>query len=195
VCSSDLVWSDRVINCLNKLSEQQYCRTDLLAAKLLIGDARKTLSQLSSSQFLADGIFLDPFSPPKCPQLWTVEFLNLLASHLKPQGRLATYSCAASVRNALQLTGLHFGPTPGVGRRSPGTVASFSLTSIPPLSQQEREHLQTRAAIPYRDPRLEDSPEQIKARRIIEQNCSSLQPSSHWKKRWLSQGKSINNSV
>ena len=65
--------------------------------------------------------FKDPFSPPNCPQLWTVEFL--------------------------------------------GTVASWSGTDLPMLSQQEQEHLLTRAAIPYPDPQLSDSTEVILHRR------------------------------
>ena len=71
-----------------------------------------------------------------------------------------------------------------VGRRSPGTVASFVEKNLPPLSQKEKEHLLTRASIPYRDPQLSDSSETIVYRRQLEQQKSSLEPTSHWKKRW-----------
>lgn len=175
-----------VLDCLSKLADLHYCDTPLLEARLLLGDARSNLPQLKQRGWKADAIFLDPFSPPKCPQLWTVEFIALVADCLSVEGRLATYSCAASVRAALQLAGLHFGSTPAVGRRSPGTVASFNSRNIPPISEREREHLQTRGAIPYRDPFLKDSPDQIRERRLIEQDCSSLEPTSQWKKRWYS---------
>ena len=127
--------------------------------------------------------FKGPFSPPNCPQLWTVEFLERVAKCLSSSGRLATYSCAAAVRTALITIGLKIGSTPPVGRRSPGTVASWSSTDLPMLSQQEQEHLLTRAAIPYRDPQLSDSTEVILHRRQQEQYTSSLEPTSHWRKR------------
>ncbi|MCT7981770.1 MnmC family methyltransferase [Laspinema sp. A4] len=153
---------------------------------LWLGDARKTIQQVVNQGFQVDAIFLDPFSPPNCPQLWTVEFLGWVARCLSPTGRLATYSCSASVRTALMAAGLKLGATAPVGRRSPGTVASFCDRDLPPLSPQEQEHLQTRAATPYRDPNLSDSAEEIRQRRQQEQDLSPLEPTSSWKKRWAS---------
>ncbi|WP_254567676.1 tRNA (5-methylaminomethyl-2-thiouridine)(34)-methyltransferase MnmD [Oscillatoria sp. HE19RPO] len=153
---------------------------------LWLGDARKTIQQVVNQGFQADAIFLDPFSPPNCPQLWTVEFLGWVARCLSPTGRLATYSCSASVRTALMAAGLNIGATAPVGRRSPGTLASFCDRDLPPLSPQEQEHLQTRAATPYRDPNLSDSAEEIRQRRQQEQALSPLEPTSSWKKRWAS---------
>ncbi|AFY84433.1 tRNA (5-methylaminomethyl-2-thiouridine)(34)-methyltransferase MnmD [Oscillatoria acuminata] len=153
---------------------------------LWLGDARNTIQQVVNQGFQADAIFLDPFSPPHCPQLWTVEFLGWVARCLSPTGRLATYSCSAAVRTALMAGGLKVGATAPVGRRSPGTVASFGDRDLPPLSPQEQEHLQTRAAIPYRDPNLSDSAEEIRLRRQQEQVLSPLEPTASWKKRWTS---------
>ena len=177
-------WQLPIPQLLEQLGTTCQVQREQLQAQLLIGDARQTIQQVYRSGFQADAIFLDPFSPPKCPQLWTVEFLVLVAQCLKPTGRIATYSCAASVRTALRLAGLAVGASTSVGRRSPGTVASFTPDGLPPLSQQEQEHLQTRAAIPYRDPQLCDPAELILQRRQIEQQVSPLEPSSHWKKRW-----------
>lgn len=177
-------WQQPTPQLLTSLAENYQVQTSQLQAQLLIGDARISIQQIYQNEFQADAIFLDPFSPPKCPQLWTVEFLKIVAQCLKPRGRLATYSCAASVRTALHLAGLNIGATMGVGRRSPGTVASISEDNLQPLSQQEQEHLQTRAAVPYRDPQLQDSAEIIIQRRKTEQQASFLEPSSHWKKRW-----------
>ncbi|MDJ0601526.1 MAG: MnmC family methyltransferase [Crocosphaera sp.] len=178
-------FSDGVIHNLNSLANHHTIETKIFKGQLLLGDARQTIETIINQNFQADAIFLDPFSPPKCPQLWTVEFLNLVSQCLGKEGYLATYSCAASVRTALQLAGLKIGATRSVGRRSPGTVANWNGKNLPPLSQQEREHLQTRAAIPYRDPTLTDTAESIKQSRQQEQNKSSLEPSSHWKKRWF----------
>ena len=178
-------WSKRVQRRLTRLATHGSVSTEDLEAQLLLGDARQTIQQVYERGFRAAAIFLDPFSPPHCPQLWTVEFLGRLSFCLQAQGRLATYSCAAAVRTALLEAGLQIGATPPVGRRSPGTVASNSPLDLSPLSQQEREHLQTRAAVPYRDPGLQDSPEVILHHRRIEQQNSILEPTAAWKRRWF----------
>ncbi|NET32117.1 MAG: hypothetical protein F6K19_08945 [Cyanothece sp. SIO1E1] len=177
-------WSQSTQQILASLADAHQVQNNYLYAQLLIGAARQWMRQLHQHGFKADVIFLDPFSPPHCPQLWTIEFLQLVAQCLKPDGRLATYSCAAAVRTALLAAGLHIGATTAVGRRSPGTVASFTQTDLPPLSLQECEHLQTRAAIPYRDPQLQDPAEVIIQRRQQEQAASRLETTSQWKKRW-----------
>lgn len=179
-------WSEPIPQLLKELATTYKIHSELFQGQLLIGDARKTIKSLCQYSWQADAIFLDPFSPPKCPQLWTVEFLGLVAQCLKPTGRLTTYSCSAAVRQALALAGLKFGSTPSVGRRSPGTIASFCERDLSPLSLQEQEHLETRAAIPYRDPSLQDSAERICLRRQQEQQTSILKPTSQWKKIWFS---------
>ncbi|PLZ11057.1 tRNA (5-methylaminomethyl-2-thiouridine)(34)-methyltransferase MnmD [Fischerella thermalis] len=183
-------WDYEYTNILSQLAYEQKVRTNRLQATLLIGDARTTVQEVYGLGFQADAIFLDPFSPPQCPQLWTVEFIQQLTLCLQNDGILATYSCAAAVRTALLTAGLQIGSTPPVGRRSPGTVAASkektanaSLRKFS-LSQAEKEHLLTRAAIPYRDPQLKDSAEAILKRRQLEQQASSLEPTSRWRKRW-----------
>ncbi|MBE9004613.1 tRNA (5-methylaminomethyl-2-thiouridine)(34)-methyltransferase MnmD [Fortiea sp. LEGE XX443] len=193
-------WNYEYTAILTQLAFEQQVQTERLEAKLLIGDARVSIQAVNQSGFLADAIFLDPFSPPQCPHLWTVEFLQQVSVCLQENGLLATYSCAAAVRTALILAGLRIGSTPPVGRRSPGTVAApnqdtkFSAsppllipvsTLLPPLSPAEQEHLLTRAAIPYRDPQLHDSPDVIIMRRQQEQQACLLEPTSRWRKRWL----------
>jgi tRNA U34 5-methylaminomethyl-2-thiouridine-forming methyltransferase MnmC len=179
------LWSSPLPELLGQLLAEKNLENDRLKASLIFGDARKTIQQAIAAGFTADAIFLDPFSPPKCPQLWTVDFLRSVKQVLKPEGRIATYSCAASVRAALLEIGLHIGASASIGRKSPGTIAAVADRHLPPLSQQELEHLQTRAAIPYRDPHLKDSAAIIEARRQQEQTESSLELSSTWKKRWL----------
>lgn len=196
-------WEYEYTEILQELAFEHQVQTERLSAKLLIGDARKTLSLVHQSGFSADAIFLDPFSPPQCPHLWTVEFIKQLALCLHDDGILATYSCAAAVRTALLTAGLQIASTPPVGRRTPGTVAiptkvregeigecgdgwsQFSLFACYPLEQEEKEHLLTRAAIPYRDPQLHDSPDVIVKRRQQEQQVCGLEPTSGWRKRWL----------
>lgn len=174
-------WCEPIPQLLAQLASEYQVQTHNLKATLIIGDARKTIQKLQRSQFHADAIFLDPFSPPRCPQLWTVEFLQQVALCLAADGRLATYSCAAAVRTALILAKLKIGSTSPVGRRSPGTVAAWDST-LPTLSPEEQQHLLTRAAIPYRDPQLSDSTSVILQRRQQEQKASSLMSTSQWRK-------------
>ena len=179
-------WNSEYTEILRQLAFTQQVNSARLTAKLLIGDARNLIKSLSNSGFYADAIFLDPFSPPQCPQLWTIEFIRQVAQYLHSNGLLATYSCAAAVRTALIAAGLAIASTPPIGRRTPGTVAGWELTSnaFLLLSQREREHLLTKAAIPYRDPQLKDSATTMIHRRIQEQNESQLETTSHWRKRW-----------
>lgn len=178
-------WPTAVQDALRQLADSGQIRSEL-EADLLIGDARDRIQALASENFQADVIFFDPFSPPRCPQLWTVEFLALVAQCLHPQGVLATYSCAAAVRAALQLVGLRIGSIPAPGRQWPGTLATRADIPLVALSQQEREHLETRAAVPYRDPTLRDDAKAIRQRRAQEQIASPLKPTGAWRKRWLS---------
>lgn len=183
-------WPSPVPELLSILAADRHLQTDSLQASLIVGDARQTIRQLQQSGFLADAIFLDPFSPPVCPQLWTIEFLTAVATCLQPEGLLATYSCSAAVRAALIAAGLKISPTLPAGRRSPGTLASFPAQSLSELTQQEREHLHTKAAVPYRDPYLCDTAEIILQRRFDEQQSSPLEATSRWKKRWWTLGRS-----
>ncbi|MGB6300407.1 MAG: MnmC family methyltransferase [Rivularia sp. (in: cyanobacteria)] len=182
-------WNANLIDSLTSLAFEHRVQTKSLQATLIIGDARDKISQVYQSGFKADAIFLDPFSPPQCPHLWTIEFLQLVSRCLQLDGLLATYSCAAAVRTALLNAELTIRSTSPVGRKAPGTVAGFNSLDLNsplhllPLSEQE--HLQTRAAVPYRDPKLIDSPEAIIKRRELEQQASDLEPTSRWRKRWF----------
>ncbi len=158
---------------------------NLLTANLRLGDARQQIQPLIEQGWQADIIFLDPFSPPHCPQLWTVEFLERVARCLNPQtGVLVTYSCAAAVRSALKLAGLYIGSTRAGGRKWPGTIASYRDIKLPPFSTQEQEHLQTKAAVPYRDPSLQASAEEILRQRARTQAVCDLKPTGPWRRRW-----------
>lgn len=182
-------WSTPVQEALQAIAHTHQHQTPRLNATLQIGDARQTIQTLVATGFQADAIFFDPFSPRKCPQLWTVEFLGWVARCLASTGILATYSRSAAVRTALLATGLHIGTIPLGDRHLPhewaqGTAASFEPRSLHPLSLMEQEHLQTRAAIPYRDPTLTDTPEIIHARHQQEQHQSTQESTSSWRRRW-----------
>jgi tRNA U34 5-methylaminomethyl-2-thiouridine-forming methyltransferase MnmC len=182
------IWSAAVQAVLRALATEHQCLMPHLSAKLLIGDARQTIQQLQGIQ--ADAIFFDPFSPRRCPQLWTVEFFQAVAGCLAASGKLATYSRSASVRSALQEAGFQIGTIPmdTVGSLphewSQGTVAGFDAQALTPLSVMEQEHLQTRAAIPYHDPDLSDAAEVILERHQLQQRQSQRESTSSWRRRW-----------
>lgn len=182
-------WKFPIPELLAELSNKSKITQELFLAKLLLGDARRTIQTLVRENWQAHAVFLDPFSPPKCPQLWTVEFISLVAQCLLPKGRLATYSCAAAVRIALLRAGFNITSITGAGRKSPGTLAILKnehrYKSLPPLSAKEQEHLKTRAAIPYRDRSLQDTAAQIIYNRQQEQQISGLESTSQWRKRWV----------
>ncbi len=183
------VWDQRIQAVLQAMALTHQCTTPPLSATLCIGDARQHIQSLVQSGFQADAIFFDPFSPRRCPQLWTVEFLTLVVRCLAPDGKLATYSRAASVRSAMQLAGLSIGTIPPLTDHlshewAQGTVGAFDARSLLPLSPMEQEHLQTRAAVPYRDPTLGDSAATILERHQQEQAGSTLESTSSWRRRW-----------
>jgi tRNA U34 5-methylaminomethyl-2-thiouridine-forming methyltransferase MnmC len=182
-----------VLQALEALAQTRSVQQPNLSAELHIGDARQQIQPLVAQGWQADVIFLDPFSPPRCPQLWSVEFLHLVARCLNPQGgQLVTYSCAAAVRTALQQAGLKIGSLSTPARKWPGTSACHTnddSVTLQPLSQQEQEHLQTRAAVPYHDFTLQASAADILNQRIDAQAVSTLLPTEPWRKRWAAQNK------
>lgn len=87
--------------------------------KLILGDARQDVRKYSDK---FDAVFLDPFSPKKCPEMWTKEFFLDIHNSMKSRGILTTYSCAKIVRDNLKLAGFTVQDGPCVGRRSPSTI-------------------------------------------------------------------------
>ena len=175
------IWQPAIAQILKTAAATQIVKTEDLSLQLLIGDARQTMSQVPFKW--ADAIFLDPFSPPHCPQLWTVEFIQLLANCLKPDGYLVTYSSSAAVRAAMLIAGLQIGAIAPIGRKSPSTIAAFAPIALPPISEHEAAFLKTRAAIPYRDRTLTGTAAEIIATRQAEQNNSNLPASSSLRKK------------
>ena len=90
------------------------------------GDARQKIFEIKDSLSF-DLILLDPFSPQKCPELWSEEFISLLTKKLSFEGRLITYSTAASIRASFIRAGLKiYSIVPSIddqNKWSSGTVA------------------------------------------------------------------------
>jgi tRNA U34 5-methylaminomethyl-2-thiouridine-forming methyltransferase MnmC len=90
--------------------------------KIKIGDAAQTIKKIKE-QF--DAVFLDPFSPDRNPELWTIEFFSDIATHMKKEAVLATYSYARKIREDLKAAGFNVYDGPTIGRRSPCTLAKL----------------------------------------------------------------------
>ncbi|MEB3255411.1 MAG: MnmC family methyltransferase [Synechococcaceae cyanobacterium] len=178
----------------------------LTGPTLLWGDARRRLPELPGGLMGAcDLVLHDAFSPRRCPELWTREFLDGLARRLAPQGRLISYSSAAAYRASLRALGLKLAAirrVPGgaipegfaaavPARWSGGTAASPSSLAtgagddvLRPLSPMEEEHLRTRAAADYRDPGGRGTAAEILAERLKRQATMGGESSSAWRRRW-----------
>ena len=194
------LWPDHVVACLEAVSIQG-CWQDASRHKsvqMLWGDARQQLRHLPTGLRL-DLILLDAFSPGKCPQLWSEEFLQSLADLLAPGGRLLTYCRAAAVRSSLRHAGLELRsllPKPGEGAGwSSGTMALRPSNDddrhFPEigagwrcLSVMEEEHLLTRAGVPYRDTSGTDTAALILKRRQQEQALGHRPSTSSWQRKW-----------
>jgi len=138
-----------------------------------VEDARQALRKLANSNELFDFVFFDPFTPAKVPMLWTVEIFNMLFRLLNENGNITTYSNAAPVRAGLVEAGFYLGQTTPLGKKSSGTIAYKNPAIVKtPLSDKEYGLLETKAGIPYRDPTLISTNEEILSKRAEEQNAS-----------------------
>ena len=129
-------------------------------------------------------IFLDAFTPSKCPCLWSYEFFVQLYKHLEHDGILLTYSTSASVRGAMLEAGFFIGYIKLQDNKNIiGTFASKSKSQIKfPLSEYDLGLIKTRAGIFYRDENLTGQNEAIIAARNFEIKNSDRMTSSQYKK-------------
>ena len=191
------IWPQRVIERLQALRDQGCWHQPSSEGQMIWGDARQGLSLLPEG-LRVDLILLDAFSPARCPELWSEDFLKALAERLAPGGRLLTYCRAAAVRASLRRTGLQLMsllPSPGERQGwSSGTMAirpdqqgnpASSGPGWRSLSPMENEHLLTRAAIPYRDPQGNAGSSEILQRRSKEQQGCDLESTNAWQRRWM----------
>ena len=189
------LWSPKVRQIFKSLYRKDYFEDQFFKCSVLWGDAREKINLIPSS-IKFDLIYLDGFSPQKCPQVWTIEFLSKVTEKLNSQGYLITYSSSAAVRKTLRSLGLEiFKIKPSFNNKtfwSQGTVAipKFDKDKIKPnfnfekLSIMEEEHLLTKASIPYRDHDLNSSKDDIINKRLKEQFFSNQVSTNEWRKKW-----------
>ena len=78
---------------------------------LCIGDAKAMLRELS---FDADSVYLDGFSPQRNPDIWDVHTFKAVARCCRRGTRIATWTIARSVRDALAQCGFVVQKVPGI---------------------------------------------------------------------------------
>ena len=189
------LWHPKVLKIFKELSENSQYKDQSFKCDILWGDAREQISNIPAN-IKFDLIYLDGFSPQKCPQVWSVEFLAKVTQKLNPQGYLITYSCSAAIRRTLKDFGLKiFNIKPNLFDKnlwSNGTIAIKIIDEevlksnlyFKKLSSMEEEHILTKASIPYRDPALSSNPKDIIQRRIQEQLLSNRKSSKKWRDKW-----------
>ena len=189
------LWHPKVLKIFNSLYSDFKYEEQSYKCNILWGEAREKINNIPSD-IKFDLIYLDGFSPPKCPQVWSVEFLFKVAQKLNNQGYLITYSSSAAVRKTLRNFGLNiFNIIPkSLSEKlwSNGTMAIKNFDEnkfinnlyFRKLSQMEEEHLLTKASVPYRDPNLDSKTKDIIQVRLKEQFLSNLMTSKEWRDKW-----------
>ena len=189
------LWHPKVFKIFKALSKNSKYKDQFFECDILWGDAREKIKNIPAN-IKFDLIYLDGFSPQKCPQVWSVEFLAKVTQKLNPQGYLITYSSSAAIRKTLKDFGLNiFNIKPNLTSKnlwSNGTIAvkiidEYVLQSnlyFKKLSAMEEEHLLTKASIPYRDPTLNSNTKDIIKKRVKEQLSSDLKTSKKWRDKW-----------
>ncbi|KGF90920.1 MULTISPECIES: tRNA (5-methylaminomethyl-2-thiouridine)(34)-methyltransferase MnmD [Prochlorococcus] len=189
------LWTPKVKTIFESLYRNNFYEDQFFKCRILWGDAREKINKIPAD-YKFDLIYLDGFSPQKCPQVWTIEFLSKVTQKLNPQGYLITYSSSAAVRKTLRNLGLEIFTIKSDSNLrnfwSQGTVAiaKFDKAKLKPLlnfqklSLMEEEHLLTKASVPYRDQNLNSSREDIIKKRLDEQLFSNLLSTKKWREKW-----------
>jgi len=90
---------------------------------LCIGDAK---AMLREQPFEADSVFLDGFSPQKNPGIWDLHTLKAVARCCKRGTRIATWTVARPVRDALAQCGFVVEKTPGVSPKRDNLAGEYN---------------------------------------------------------------------
>lgn len=157
---------------------------------LEINDARQAIMNDTNKY---NFVFLDAFTPTKCPCLWSIDFFKLLYEHLEDGGLILTYSNSAQVRNCFLNAGFIVKKIFSKDQNKfTGTVAikphtdvsqnnretNYNTELIHDLSDYDLGLMKSRAGIFYRDKDLSLDNEAIINNHKIEVENSNLISSS-----------------
>lgn len=101
-------------------------------------------------------IYLDAFTPAKCPILWTIQFIKELYNILEDDGMILTYSNSAAIRNAFIQNGFAVGKTYDKSiNKFVGTVAVKNTNLIEhELNEKDINLINSKAGICFKDETL-----------------------------------------
>lgn len=100
---------------------------------LCVGNAQQLLRE---QRWEVDAVYLDGFSPECNPDIWSLETLKALARHCRRGTRLATWTVARSVRDALAQCGFVVEKVPGLAPKRDNLQARFDPHWEPRTSRQ-----------------------------------------------------------
>lgn len=105
--------------------------------QVLVGDAREQLKiwRDQNPSTKVDAIYQDPFSPKKNPDLWTIEWFELLFSISHHNTLMSTYSASQSARKAMMLAGFKLQSFKGFASKRQATLARTHGESDPDLNR------------------------------------------------------------
>lgn len=95
---------------------------------LCVGDVQ---AMLREQHFAADSLFLDGFNPANNPDMWNVHTLKAVSRLCRHGTRVATWTVAASVRNALTQTGFVVEKVQGLPPKRESLCGQWSPTWKP----------------------------------------------------------------
>ena len=113
-----------------------------LLLTLCIGDTREMLRQQS---FEADSVYLDGFSPQCNPDMWDLPFCKAVARCCRRGTRIATWTVARSVRDALTQCGFIVHKCPGSPPKRDRLEGQFN-----PAWEPKRTRIASARAVPAR---------------------------------------------
>lgn len=99
---------------------------------LCIGDAKAMLREQS---FEADSVYLDGFSPQRNPDIWDVHTFKAVARCCRRGTRIATWTIARSVRDALAQCGFVVRKVPGIPPKRDNLQGEFNPAWEPKKAQ------------------------------------------------------------
>jgi tRNA 5-methylaminomethyl-2-thiouridine biosynthesis bifunctional protein len=115
-----------------------------VALTLAFGDARTVVPQLRLG---ADALFLDGFAPDRNPEMWEPALLRSLARLVRVDGRVATWTAARGVRDALAAAGFELELVPGFGRKRQMLVGRYAPRYVVRRHEPQPPHEGERSAI------------------------------------------------
>lgn len=167
---------------IRALQERGEYESEFCHARILFGDARKTLPGLAAG---FDRAFLDGFSPDANPELWTIDFIRTIKEKLTSDGMILAYSSAYPVIGAFLELGFDLRLSEPFGRKRHGLAACLADPpgTLELLSEKDRNiaTLST-AGIPWRDPALDRTRDAIRQAKTEETHQRRAEGMPKWYK-------------